>query len=80
MLESRGVLQTLSSWQGIDILNTLYAVWPSSGNTAGTAELETAMTSFLRILSTDCIARMVNFIPMPQAHIENASEGVGNND
>ena len=80
MLESRRVLQALSSWQRIDILNTVCAVWPSSGNTAATAELETAMTSFLRILSTGCIARTVNVIPMPHAHIENTSEGVGNND
>ena len=40
--------------------------------------MTTTMTLYLRSLSTDCIARMANVFPYPQAHLEVMPEGAGN--
>ena len=60
------MLQTLSDWQGIGVLNADCAVRPSYSNDASIAEAEIAMNSCFRSLSTDCIERMVNVFPIPQ--------------
>ena len=59
--DSRDLLQTISEWQGIGILNAECAVQPSSRNDAATAEVAKSKTLCLRSLSTDCIARTLKF-------------------